>query len=277
MQLRYRESDDGLRLPLAPHDAVLGAGELVHTARGEDVVLPPSALAPNPPGLFYADAFCRRAYVRVEPGCAPPASFAEPGPILFATGDRATAPPGYAEAFGACEPLANVPDGDFYQVMIDSPVDPLEMTIERASTQHRVELQRAHRGDVVLRLRELYDTQLAAECVPRKFPDDVYRCAPDGAAELIGGLYSDAACSQLLEVARVLPGHRPPGLVLADRTLLGGTLKVFALDEPYIGPMFAFGGAGGTQCLAVDSLDLMYRTGRLVDWSELATATLSTD
>ena len=275
IQLRYRSSEDGLVLPIGVYDGKLGPADIAYL--GDYVALPPIGGSAMQDALFYNDATCAHGFVRVEAGCAAPSSAAGEWPTFYSTGDRATSPPMFARAFGTCMPLATAPDGDFYAVDTAVPLQPvvLEHSIASAGGR-RIQLQFATSGGVLVRLRELYDTLLMANCIPMKFPDDVYRCAPDpAAAELLPGVYSDATCLTPIAVAQRTPNHAPARLALQDQALLGGALKIFELGEPYTDPLFSFGG-NGTECVPY-ILDDVVRVGRQVQWSELATATLTTD
>jgi len=277
IQMRYRESDDGMVLPIGLYDGKLGRADVTYF--GDYIALPPVVASGQPDTLFYADAACTRGYVRVESGCGAPANATGDFPTYYAIGSRAPTPPTYARSFGMCMPLANTPDGEFYEVLTQAPLQPVIVSHSVASVgTQRVQLQFASTsGGVTLRLRELYDTLLATDCVPRKFPDDVYRCAPDqAAAELVPGAYSDPSCQTPIEIAQITPGHAPPRLVLQDRVLLGGGLKIFELGAPFTDVVYSFGGSGGTTC-GPFVIDDVYRVGRQVEWSELATATLEAD
>jgi len=275
IQLRLRASEDGLRLPLSLNDRLLGAVDVVRSGE-DDLGLPRGAVLASPETLFYADAECTRGYVRVDPGCAAPqAAYDDTG--YYALGDRAASPPGFVLTLGTCMP-ANPPSGELYEVRTASPIALVGVQITHAMDgQQRIQLQHARAGQVALQLRELYDTELQAECVPRRFPDDVVRCAPDqSAAQLLPGIYTDAACQMPIVLAGVAEGHRRPALVMQDRTLLGGPLDIYEVGERYVGPAFALGGVDGMQCIDA-FLRASYRIGREIDWSELATGTPATD
>jgi hypothetical protein len=274
--VRYREAGDGLRLPLGLDDAVLGASVLVHTDSGERV-MPPGWNTTNPLTLFYADAACAgRAYVRVDPGCPAPKSALEPGPIFYAIGARSAETPLFTTSAGVCKQLLNPIESDFYEVLTAAPIVPVGMSVDTTAEQRRVELQHARARGVSLRLRALFDTQLGTECVPQLFPDDVYRCMP-ASGITADGFFEDAACQQGLRLVQIPAQRRPARHVVVDRELFGGTLTIYEAVDPYVGPLFARGGFMGHECLAVDVVEPLHRRGRVVEWSELATATLVTD
>jgi hypothetical protein len=274
--VRSRVGDDGLALPLALHDALLGPAVVAH---GEtDVAAPRESVSATGSALFFADDACTRAYVRVDRGCPAPPSAVTEAATYVAIGERASSSPMYAHPVGACERLASPPDGDFFELLTDSPIALASLTVTRADhPAHRLAVQHATTGHATLRLRELFDITLGGECVPRRFADDVIRCAPDpAAAALVPGLFADAACQMRLYVARVLPGHRPPGIVMDDQAVLGGPLTFNVLGERYTETAYTWGGADGVTCVPVD-VGEAYRVGRAVDRSELVVGTAVTD
>ncbi|HEY5922091.1 MAG TPA: hypothetical protein VIV11_10495 [Kofleriaceae bacterium] len=270
--IRSRESDDGMRLPLGLRDKYLGDSKLA----GE-VVLPLAPQITTASSLFYADAACTRAYLRVDAGCAAPQNALVDGEYT-AIGERATAIPAYSLATGSCAPLVNPTDGDYFEVKIANPIElvTLAVSVDEYPVA-RIRLQHAVGEGVRARVRALHDTQFATDCVPRKFPDDVYRCMPDPQHHELFPAFIDATCETTIDVARAVPPHPRPRLAVVDNTLLGGGLRLFEVGDAVTEPLYIRSGFNGTMCVPAGLTDEVYRVGRQVEWSELATATLATD
>jgi hypothetical protein len=261
--IRYRESGDGMRVPLELEDTLLGPAFVFESRlqpRGSYVV------------DYYADDSCTIPVVTETAGC--PARFPAVlyGGAFHLVGDRVTAPLLFTAASGACAPVPSLP-GERDAVAPEA--TPLVAMTSELGAGAGARKQFSYVTDGTFRARDgkVFDAKLGTFCAPRLFTDAQLRCIPSPAA-ILATVYVDAACASTMMLARV-PEYPvvTASYVVDDRTLIGGSLKIFAVGEPYAGAVYVQDAIGA--CIA-DSR-AWFQIGRELSWDELAHVMLTRD
>jgi hypothetical protein len=265
IHVRYRESDDGMRVPIGLHDSLLGPALL-----DQMYAIPQAGYAG-----YFAGNTCTERVLRVEPGCAPPVS-AYWGQYSKVGERVAVEQTFYGSGPSDCIATPPMPPSDYYRVSDDwVPLADMVTTIDTVPDR-RIQLIHSSIGERPVRLHQLFDTELGLECTPYEFPDKVHRCAPSrDAVWLESSLFADAACQTRLDLARVLTSARGRAFLFDDLTAFGGKLSIREVGERYREPIYFLGGQDACEPYIGD-LEV-FRLGPEVSWDTFASATRTPD
>jgi hypothetical protein len=277
LQIDTLVGDDGLVVPLQPHDAMLGVSCDVSDIVG-GASLPCKALgAPNADDL-YSDAQCKAAATWVPAsGCPAPAlAYIDTNtcPEYHAIGDP-VGPTAYMGPFGCVQ--QGVPSDGSTLHALGPIVDALQLARAPATSSGRVQLEYLTDAVGATRFRdprELWDAQLMTECRMSVVADGgTSECRPDGHVYGRGQLYSDAACTQPISGFLIEYGddtcesRTPPPYLTID--FLSPTTDIYKVGAVHPGPIYQ--GVDPTDCIPISWP--MYDLAGPVDESTLPRAT----
>ncbi len=269
VQIRYHESDDGMRLPIGLQDELLGPA-----------VLRQMYAIPDRPAQewFWTDADCSgESVVRVEAGCpAPVSAYWWPDEVgrYSRVAERVTPSTVYREGPTGCTAEPHE-DSDYYRIIEERLPLADMVTVPDEDPDRRIRVVAASTGTRRARTGVLLDTRFG-DCAFYKFPDGAFRCAPlsEGAFHH-SGMFSDAACQVPIDVAStgfLYRGYQPSTLLLDELASSSG-VEIRDISERYRGPIYNL----QEQCMPFDFGSDWRRVGRVVDWSELVRAELVTE
>ena len=206
-------SDDGLRVPHALLD--VAANEACTTVDRANATSIECVTASTALASYFHDAACTEPELDADPYIVPMRARRFESATscwhYYSVGGDVLAPPLYEVIGGTCMPVAP-PGGRRYFVVADPFQMPVLERVRESSTRRLQHVERVL-GDVRVDDPLLYDSELDADCVR----DEELRCVPTTASEVLASFFSDAGCTQVIELAFVPSGTCDPPARFAKR------------------------------------------------------------
>jgi hypothetical protein len=280
---RFYQTVDGMKLPAAIHDAMLGGDCRATGTAGNLVCLPDAAAA----SLFH-DPAC------TEPEAALPASCAAPPylvandtcpsapPHLYTAGSPVAAPPLYRLTAGTCATANGSTNNTYYPTDQRVTVARLEAVTETVSGR-RLQLVHDTTSEGLSFRAGVHDTEGDTDCAPTVLPDGTVRCLP--VAATVTTYYTDAQCMTAIDVVEVPTG--PPGCgaptlpryahktVQPPPSSCQYSLELHTITGPYTGPLYRDNSLGCSGYAPAQTA--FFTIGPAAALTEFEGATLSTD